>query len=80
MVGQWLNIFLMRGLNGFKNVDKFDVISVKEKLPIGYLLEVGLKNHDEVHELPNDYPLAPEKLAISSDMLSKYCKTIADRY
>ena len=70
----------MRGLNGFKNVDKFDVISVKEKLPIGYLLEVGLKNHDEVHELPNDYPLAPEKLAISSDMLSKYCKTIADRY
>ena len=80
MVGQWLNIFLMRGLNGIKNVDKFDVISVKEKLPIGYLLEVGLKNHDEVHELPNDYPLAPEKLAISSDMLSKYFKKLADKY
>ena len=28
----------------------------------------------------NDYPLAPEKLAVSSDMLSKYCKKIADEY
>ena len=28
----------------------------------------------------NDYPLAPEKLAVSSDMLSKYCKKIADNY
>ena len=28
----------------------------------------------------NDYPLAPEKLAVSSDMLSKYCKKIADKY
>ena len=28
----------------------------------------------------NDYPLAPEKLAISSDMLSKYCKKTADKY
>ena len=28
----------------------------------------------------NDYPLAPEKLAVSSDMLSKYCIEIADKY
>ena len=28
----------------------------------------------------NDYPLAPEKLAISSDMLSKYCEKIAYNY
>ena len=28
----------------------------------------------------NDYLLAPEKLAVSSDILSKYCKKIADRY
>ena len=49
MVGQWLNIFLMRGLNGLKTVDKFDVMSVNEKCLIGYLLEIGIKNHDEVH-------------------------------
>ena len=28
----------------------------------------------------NDYPLAPEKLAVSSDMLSKYCKEIVVKY
>ena len=28
----------------------------------------------------SDYPLAPEILAVSSDMLSKYCKKIADNY
>ena len=28
----------------------------------------------------NDYQLAPGKLAVSSDILSKYCKKIADKY
>ena len=28
----------------------------------------------------NDYPLAPEKLTVSNDMFSKYCKEIADTY
>ena len=28
----------------------------------------------------NDYPLAPEKLEISQNMLSKYCSDIADKY
>ena len=28
----------------------------------------------------NDYPLAPEKIAVTNDMLSKYCKSIADKY
>ena len=46
---------------------------------IGYLLEVDLEYPDELHELRNDYPLAPEKLAVSSNMLSNYCKKIADK-
>ena len=63
-----------------KNVDGFDVMSINEKSDTGYLLEVNLDYPDELHELHNDYPLAPEKLAVSSDMLSKYCKEIADKY
>ena len=55
-------------------------MSISEKSPIGYFLEVDLEYPDELHELHNDYPLAPEKLAVSSDMLSKYCKKIADKY
>ena len=57
-----------------KNVDKFDVMSVNEKSPIGYLWQVDLEYPDKLHELRNDFPLAPEKLAVSSDILSKYCK------
>ena len=33
-----------------------------------------------MHELDNDYPLAPEKLKISHDILSKYCSNIANNY
>ena len=52
---------------------------INEKSPIGYFLKVDLEYPDELHELHRDYPLAPEKL-VSSDILSKYCKKIADKY
>ena len=68
------------GFKWLKNVDELDVMSINEKSPIGYLLEVDLEYPDKLQELHNDYPLAPEKLAVSGDMLSKYCKKIADIY
>ena len=61
-----------------KNVNGFDVNSINEKCLIGYFLEVDLEYPDELYELHNDYPLAPEKLAVSCDILSQYCKEIAD--
>ena len=54
-------------------------MSINQKRPIGYLLEVDLKYSDELHELHNDYPPARGKLPVSSDMLSKYCKKFADK-
>ena len=63
-----------------KNVDGFDVNSISEKSPIGYILEVDLEYPDELYVLQNDYPVAPEELAIPYDMLSDYCKRIADEY
>ena len=56
------------------------MISINEKSPIGFLLEVDLKYPDKLHELHNDYPLAPKKLAVSSDMFSRYSKKIADKF
>ena len=46
------------------------------------ILDISLKLilNDELHELHNDYPLALEKLAVSSDMLLEYCRKIADKY
>ena len=60
------------GFEWLKNVDVLDVNSISEKDKTGYFLEVDLEYPDELHELQNDYPLALEKLTISSDMLSKY--------
>ena len=68
------------GFKWLKNADNFDVNSISEKSPIGYHFEVDLEYPDELHVLHNDYPLAPEKLAISYDILSDYCKKMADKY
>ena len=63
-----------------KNVDKLNVMSINEKRDVGYILEVDLKYPNELHELHNDSPLAPEKLTVTNDILSNYCKSIADKY
>ena len=63
-----------------KNVDNFDVKPISKKSPMGYIFKVDLEYPDELHVFHNDYPLAPEKLAITYDMLSDYCKKIADEY
>ena len=68
------------GFKWLKSIDGFDVMSISEKSPIGYFLEVDLEYPDKLHVLHNDYPLAPEKLAIPYDMLSDYCKKIADKH
>ena len=49
-------------------------------MPVVYLSEVDLKYRDKLHELLNDYLLAPVKLTVSTDMLSKYFLKIADRH
>ena len=68
------------GFKWLKNSDNFDMNSVSENSPTGYILNVDLEYPDELHVLHNNYPLAPEKLAIPYDMLSGYCKKIADEY
>ena len=56
------------------------LMSISEKSPIGYFLEVDLNYPGKLLELHNYYPLTPEKPAVSSDMFSKYCKKNFDKY
>ena len=63
-----------------KEIDDFCLDSVGEDSSIGYILEVDLEYPNKLHNLHNDYPLAPEKLEISEKMLSKYCSDIAHKY
>ena len=69
-----------REFEWLKNVEELDVMSINEKSDTGYFLEVDLKYPNELHELHNDYPLPPEKPTVINDILSNYCKSIADKY
>ena len=68
------------GFEWLENIDNFDIMSINDKSSVGYFLEVDLECPEELHELHNDFPLAPGKLTVSNDMLSKYCKKIGDEY
>ena len=60
------------------NEINFDL--VREDSDDGYVLGVDLEYPDDLHDLHNDYPLAPEKLKVKSDMLSDYCLNITEKY
>ena len=54
--------------------------SISENSSIGYILKVDLKYCSELHDKHHDYSLCPERIEISSDMLSKCCSDIANKY
>ena len=62
-----------------KEISEFCLNSVSENSPIEYILG-GSEYCKKLHGSHSDYPLAPEKIEISSDMLSKYCSDIANKY
>ena len=63
-----------------KEIDRFNLDSIDENSSIGYILECGLEYSKELHDLHNYYPLSPEKIEVSSDMLSRCCSDIANKY
>ena len=60
-----------------KDVDLSKYNDESEK---GLILEVDLEYPEELHDLHNDYPLAAEKIKVTEDMLSPYCREIAEKF
>ena len=60
--------------------NKLDLDSISENSSVEYFLEVDIKYPSQLHDSHSDYPLAPEKPEISSDMLSRCCSDIANKY
>ena len=57
-------------------VNTFNVQEISDDSNTGYILEVDLEYPTEIHDYHNDYPLAPERLTVTHDMLSPYSKEI----
>ena len=55
-------------------------IKYKEDSKKGLILEVDLEYPEGLHNLHNDYPIGPEKIKVTKNMLSEYCKNIAEKY
>ena len=63
-----------------KEISKIDLGKYKADGKKGLILEVDLEYPQELHNIHNDYPIAPEKVKVSNNMLSAYCKKIAEKY
>ena len=58
--------------------DGLDISNVSDDSDIGYILEVDLEYPTEFHDLHSDFPLCPEKLKVTDDMLSPYCQQLKE--
>ena len=63
-----------------KKINKLDLGTYKTDGKKGLILEVDLEYPQELHNLHNDYPVAPEKIKVSNGMLSEYSKKIAEKH
>ena len=64
-----------------KNIDKIKqkLMNIKSNSSTGYILEVDLEYPQELHDIHNDYALAPEKINIPKEWLC-HCLKIANAH
>ena len=61
-----------------KEINKIDLGKYKADGKKGLIPEVDLEYPQELHDIHNDYSVAPEKVKVSNNMLSTYSKKIAE--
>ena len=56
-----------------KRNQKIDLAKYKEDSKKGVKLEDNLEYPQKLHDLHKEFPLAPEKMKVTKEMLSSYC-------
>ena len=59
-------------------VRNFDLDSIEVDAEVGYIVECDLEYPAHLHDLHNDYPMAPEHLTVTREMLSPYAVRLLD--
>jgi len=57
-------------------ISRFDPTSVSDDSPVGYVIECDLEYPADLHDSHSDYPLAPEHLVVSPEMLSPFAESM----
>ena len=63
-----------------KQIKKINLGKYTENSKKGMILEVDLEYPTELHNSHNDYCVAAEKLCVTKNMLSPYCKQILEKF
>ena len=66
---------------GYKWIDatiftKKRILQMKDDAKNGFMLNVNIRYPKHLHDLHNDYPLAPQSMVITNDMISPYSKQL----
>ena len=67
--------FPINNFKWIKNINKIEqkLMRIKNNSSTGYVLEVDLEYSQELLDIHNDYPLAPEKINIPKEWFKKLC-------
>jgi hypothetical protein len=57
-------------------INEIDLVNLPDGSHTGYIVECGLEYPSELQQLHNDYPLAPEHVTTTEDMLSLFYKSL----
>ncbi|XP_041369386.1 uncharacterized protein LOC121383434 [Gigantopelta aegis] len=59
-----------------QDLENLDVSSIPDNSDVGYILEVDLEYPKDLHDNHNDYPLAPESMTVTDNMLSQHSQEL----